>query len=279
MSIVTKSSGYIMAGKIPVFDDPNYMSREELQEQEEEGSYDLPSSYLDLVPAASSKEAQNRSSPAYEREEKGPKGSFADISGRAGIAENAANQVEESGDYTSIEDILSENGEGLGGQSAGNADSQSDYEDGAVEGEAEEREGGEREGGEREGGERGGKVRRKIRQSFTDREKKEVGEGDKIYVRGNIIQNRPMLSFKSFIHSRSVEELEGDGIYQGLTTTDEQKQQLGIMPEALYMTSALETWTEKLEHMSYEMQPKDTKPGEQCAVILLSCAMHHLYNQ
>ena len=262
MSIVEKSSGYIMAGKIPVFDDPSYMSREELQEQEEEGSYDLPSSYLDLVPATSSNEAQNRSSPTNEREEKGPKGSFADISGRAGVAENGANQVEESGDYTSIEDILSENGEGLGGQSAENADSQSDYEDGAVEGEA-----GEGEGGEREGGERGGKVRRKIRQSFTDREKKEVGEGDKIYVCGNIIQNRPMLSFKSFIHSRSVEELEGDGIYQGLTTTDEQRQQLGIMPEALYMTSALETWTDKLEHMSYEMQPKDTKPGEQSAVI------------
>ena len=228
-----------MASGSPLFDDRSYMSREKLDEQED-GSYDLPSSFLDRVPDPQQKDTegeQNKSS-AYEHVETKPQGSSPDLSGRAEAAENTTNQVEESADYTSIDDLFVENGEGLGGQSAGYADSQSDSDDGP---------------GEMEGGEGGKKAKFTVlRQSFTDREEKEWEEGDKIYVQGNFLDSQPMVSFKS------------EQIYQGLLVTDEQKQQLGIRPEPLYMTAILENRRDELEHMSIEMLPKETKPGEQC---------------
>ena len=230
-----------MASGSPLFDDRSYMSREELDEQED-GSYDLPSSFLDCVPVPQQKDAQGEQneSPAYEHVETKPQGSSEDLSGRAGVAENTTDQVEESGDYTSVVDIFVENGEGLGGhaEGLGNADSLSDSDDGP---------------GEMEGGEGGKKAKFTVlRQSFTDREEKEREEGDRIYVQGNFLNSQPMVSFKS------------EQIYQGLLVTDEQKQQLGIRPEPLYMTAILENRRDELEHMSIEMLPKETKPGERC---------------
>ena len=103
---------------------------------------------------------------------------------------------------------------------------------------------------------RGVQRRRTVRQSFERKEEKD----EKIYVTGNLVPSRPMLSFKTRQSSR--EEIEEEGIYQGLVITDEQKQQLGILPESIYMTATLETWSDELENMSMEMHRRVARPGQ-----------------
>ena len=152
-------------------------------------------------------------------------------------------EQEESGEYATVDEFL--DGCGENGQNSNGGSSLSESED-----------------GEEEQGEEGGQVRKKsnrfsqIRQSQTENLERSV----RIYVEGEIAPLQPMLSFKS--RARSREELENDGIYQGLRITDEQRQRIGIMPESIYMTVALERSREVLENMSMEVgQQAHSRPG------------------
>ena len=225
-----------MAEKAPVFDDPTYVTSNELS--------DGNSSFLDRIPQRN----QNETNTCPSAQPDDTKQSSTE---HPTAAEDRSKLIEDSGAYTIIKDFLPEDGQAAGGQTWGAL-----YEEGEGEGEDYEDEEGEWEEG------KGRRVKRKVtvRQSYTHREK-EAGESDRIYVSGNIVPPQPMLSFKSRVRARSREELEQEGIYQGLVITDDQKQQLGIMPESIYMTVALETCQDELDHMSMEMQPKDTKPG------------------
>ena len=108
------------------------------------------------------------------------------------------------------------------------------------------------------------KVFKEIRQTFPS-ESDVLGSDDKLYITGTLADEQPPISFKSSIRRRSgamsegrpiPEEEEGEGqreelleeqgIYQGLVMTDEQRRQLGIMPESLYMTTNLEHWLDNI---------------------------------
>ena len=232
-----------MVEKVPVFDDPTYMTSNELSD----GNYDPPPSFLDRVPQRNQNETNTCPAAQPELVDDMKQSSTEHPT----AAEDPSKLIEDSGAYTIIKDFLPEDGQAAGGQTWGAL-----YEEGEGEEEDYEDEEGEWEEG------KGRRVKRKVtvRQSYTHREK-EAGESDRIYVSGNIVPPQPMLSFKSRVRARSREELEQEGIYQGLVITDDQKQQLGIMPESIYMTVALETCQDELDHMSMEMQPKDTKPG------------------
>ena len=181
-----------------------------------DGSYDSPSAFLDQVPQIAAEDRRQQQQPP---------------------------EQEQSGDYSTVDDFLDgSRGDGQNGDFSDGGDSLSEPED------------GEEEQGE-EGGE--GRVRRKksnrfskIRQSQTEN----IERSTRIYVQGDIAPLQPMLSFKSrMARARSREELEEEGIYQGLRITDEQRQQIGIMPESIYMTVALETSRAVLENMSMEI--------------------------
>ena len=107
------------------------------------------------------------------------------------------------------------------------------------------------------------KVFKEIRQKFPSQSDPNAEDDDKLFIEGTLEDDQPPLSFKSSIRSRSgamsegaaipkedgkEEEgqeaglLEDQGIYQGLMMTDEQRRQLGIMPESIYMTTNLENW-------------------------------------
>ena len=114
------------------------------------------------------------------------------------------------------------------------------------------------------------KVFKEIRQKFPSQDDPSAEDDDKLFIMGNLDNNEPALSFKSSIRRRSgaVSEgtahhpegdvgeeqweeegeglLEDQGIYQGLVMTDEQRRQLGIMPESIYMTTNLENWLENM---------------------------------
>ncbi|CAI8009581.1 Rho guanine nucleotide exchange factor 10 [Geodia barretti] len=197
-----------------------------------DGSYDSPSAFLDQVPQIAAEDRRQQQQPP---------------------------EQEQSGDYSTVDDFLDgSRGDGQSGDFSDGGDSLSEPED------------GEEEQGE-EGGE--GRVRRKksnrfskIRQSQTEN----IERSTRIYVQGDIAPLQPMLSFKSrMARARSREELEEDGIYQGLRITDEQRQQIGIMPESIYMTVALETSRAVLENMSMEIglqaysRPASSEPQRQ----------------
>ena len=113
------------------------------------------------------------------------------------------------------------------------------------------------------------KVFKEIRQKFPSQNDPNADDDDKLFITGNLENNEPAFSFKSSIRRRSgaVSEgmahhpegdqgeqweeegeglLEDQGIYQGLVMTDEQRRQLGIMPESVYMTTNLENWLENM---------------------------------
>ena len=79
------------------------------------------------------------------------------------------------------------------------------------------------------------------------------GVDEKLYIVGDLVENRAPISFKSRLtleRSDSSGNLQEQGIYQGLVMTDREKQRLGILPESIYMTANLEQFGEELEHMS-----------------------------
>ena len=105
------------------------------------------------------------------------------------------------------------------------------------------------------------KVFKEIRQKFPSQGEPSTEDDDKLFIIGTLEDDRPPLSFKSKVRSRSdaegttmskederkkeslgAELLEEQGIYQGLVMTDEQRRQLGILPESIYMTTNLENW-------------------------------------
>ena len=116
------------------------------------------------------------------------------------------------------------------------------------------------------------KVFKEIRQKFPSQDDLNVEDDDKLFITGNLENSEPAFSFKSSIRRRSgaVSEgracqpdgdkgeqreegeeegtglLEDQGIYQGLVMTDDQRRQLGIMPESIYMTTNLESWLENM---------------------------------
>ena len=116
------------------------------------------------------------------------------------------------------------------------------------------------------------KVFKEIRQKFPSQDDLNVEDDDKLFITGNLENSEPAFSFKSSIRRRSgaVSEgrahlpegdeggqreegeeegaglLEDQGIYQGLVMTDDQRRQLGIMPESIYMTTNLENWLENM---------------------------------
>ena len=116
------------------------------------------------------------------------------------------------------------------------------------------------------------KVFKEIRQKFPSQDDLNVENDDKLFITGNLENSEPPFSFKSSIRRRSgavsegrarqpdgdeggqTEEgeeegaglLEDQGIYQGLVMTDDQRRQLGIMPESIYMTTNLENWLENM---------------------------------
>ena len=116
------------------------------------------------------------------------------------------------------------------------------------------------------------KVFKEIRQKFPTQNDPDAEDDDKLFITGNLENNEPALSFKSTLPtgirrrsgaisegraypegetSKQWEEqgeglLEDQGIYQGLVMTDEQRRQLGIMPESIYMTTNLENWLENM---------------------------------
>ena len=110
------------------------------------------------------------------------------------------------------------------------------------------------------------KVFKEIRQTFPSQDEVLGSDDDKLYITGTLADERPPLSFKSSIRRRAgamsggrsmileekgeeqrEESMEEQGIYQGLVMTDEQRRQLGIMPESLYMTTNLEQWMENIK--------------------------------
>ena len=232
-----------MASKSPVFDDPTYIPANEWSDR----SYDSPPSFLDHVPHYTQPESnetpptqqhtqsETNESPAAQPdpvdETKQPSTEHPEHSA---ASERTINPKEDSGDYTIVDDFLLEEGE-------------------------EDLEEGEDEEDDYEGEVQEGTRLRRVRQSFTDKE--EEGRGERIYISGGIVHHQPPLSFKSRVRSQSKEEIEKEGIYQGLLITNEQKQNIGIMPESIYMTVVLQSWGNKLEDMSMELQLNDNKPG------------------
>ena len=201
-----------MAASAKVFDDPQY-SRVESGDD----TYDSPSPFLDRVPQRPVDAGQQQQT------------------------------VEESGDYSTVDDFLDDE----------ENEHHDDYSDG--EGSFSDSEVGEEEE-QGEGGEARPRKNRfsRVRQSWSEN----MERSNRIYVRGDIIPLQPMLSFKSRARARSREELEQDGIYQGLRITNEQRQQIGIMPESIYMTVALEKSREVLDNMSMEIgQQPPSRPG------------------
>ena len=206
----------------------------------DDGAYDHPSPFLDRVPQRPVCGAGNAAAWPGD-----------------GTAEQASEQhhplaeatvlstVEDSGDYATVPDFTGELEEERNGGA--------NCEDGAN-------------GGTLESDEDYEEAKTKsshvilVRQSQIHGSNQDEDDG-KIYVRGNIVHSQPMLSFKSRGRVLSREELEEEGIYQGLTTTDEQKQQIGIMPESIYMTVNLETSRDALENMSMELGETQSRPG------------------
>ena len=116
------------------------------------------------------------------------------------------------------------------------------------------------------------KVFKEIRQKFPSQNDPNTEDDDKLFITGNLENNEPAFSFKSTLptgirrRSGAISEgrahpegdkseqweeqgeglLEDQGIYQGLVMTDEQRRQLGIMPESIYMTTNLENWLENM---------------------------------
>ena len=200
-----------------------------------DGSYDSPSTSLDHVPQHISDEACTTIPPqtTVDNEPKQPSSDEKASSSGHHVAAAAADDDPsklsggESGVYTTIDDFLSGEAQSDGGFIA----SDSDVEEG-------------------EDGEREGKRKRRLRVRESERNL----DKSKIYIDGSIVQPQPMpLSFKSRVRGRSREQLEKEGIYQCLNITDEQKQQIGIMPEPLYMTATLWRSRDELESMSMEM--------------------------
>ena len=80
----------------------------------------------------------------------------------------------------------------------------------------------------------------------------------RIDIVGDIVQLDPPFSFKSSPQrngdAKSTDEIQNEGIYQGLKMTNEEKQRIGILPESMYMTLNLENWAEELENMSLRIQ-------------------------
>ena len=232
-----------MASNAPVFDDPTYIPANEWSDR----SYDAPPSFLDHVsqytqlesnetpPAQQYTPSQTNESPEAHpepvNETKQPSTEHSEHS--APSEGTAINPKEDSGDYTTVDDFLPEQGE---------EDLEEEEEENDYEGEMQE-----------------GTRLRRVRQSFRDKE--EEGGSEKIYIAGSIVPTQPMVSFKSRVRSQSKEEIEQEGIYQGLLITNEQKQNIGIMPESIYMTVVLQSWGNKLEDMSMELQLNDNKPG------------------
>ena len=213
-----------------------------------DGSYDSPSVFLDQVPQQTEKEEKHATPPKLVDETPQPP---AVQNGDPVATGDPSKLVEESGAYSSVDDFLREDTQADNGLLC-----DTDSQEGGEVGEEDDEEG-------EEGEENGGKAMKrkvKVRQSHTSHHGKEE-ESDKIYVTGDLVPPQPMFSFKSRVRARSKEELEQEGIYQGLVITNEQKQLLGIMPESIYMTVALETSRDELDHMSMEMSPNSSKPG------------------
>ena len=123
-----------------------------------------------------------------------------------------------------------------------------------------------------------------IRQSWTGRQQ-EMEKDEKLYVLGTLVENRAPLSFKSRVaRLNSAGSIEDQGIYQGLVMTDSERRRLGIMPESIYMTAALEQWADELEHMTLKLhtggvpepprQPSSafSTPTGRCALIRIPCS-------
>jgi hypothetical protein len=131
------------------------------------------------------------------------------------------------------------------------------------------------------------KVFKEIRQKFPTQNDTNAEDDDKLFITGNLENSEPALSFKSSIRRRSgamsegsarnpegdegerreEEEEEGaglledQGIYQGLVMTNDQRRQLGIMPESIYMTTNLENWLENMT--ANEPHPSATTTTEE----------------
>ena len=116
------------------------------------------------------------------------------------------------------------------------------------------------------------KVFKEIRQTFPTHHDQ---DDDILLITGTLEDNRPPISFKSSVRRRSgavsegmpipeEEEEEGEvfleeqGIYQGLVITDDQRRQLGIMPESIYMTTTLEHWLDNMA--ANEPHPSPDRP-------------------
>ena len=216
----------------PDFDDPSYVPVDPEKLTTSDGSYDSPTAFLDRVPQRSpakepatlldpEKVDRQTESPPEERSEHGD------------TAEDDPTSIaDDSGAYSTIVDFVPPEGPGCSAE-----------------------EGDEEEDGEGEGMTKGRFVQ--VRQSHSAKL-----EESKIYIKGSTVELQSLASFKkSRIRSRSKEQLEEEGIYQCLNITDEQRQQMGIMPEAIYTTLALQKSGDELENMSMEIGQNISRPG------------------
>ena len=225
----------------PELDDPSYLSLSALSN----GSYDNPSEFLS---GERSGENEGGGGAGYlpaaalsrERAPHAPSVGENSASVRQMTTHDIKSALEETGDYTEISDLSIHT---LRSATAEATDPLSEEE---ADGDKEVKE---------KGGEKGKRILR-VRQSFQD---KHADNDMKIYVEGNIVQAQPMLSFKT--RQRSV-EMEQEGIYQGLVSTDEQKQQLGILPTSIYMTVTLEQRQQEMEDLSMQMQQRHISSSE-----------------
>jgi hypothetical protein len=80
---------------------------------------------------------------------------------------------------------------------------------------------------------------------------------EKLYITGNLMENDPSIFFKTGTGTAFSGEFADEGIYQGLIMTDKQKNNIGILPESIYMTTNLLEKGDLIESMSL----LDTSPA------------------
>ena len=229
----------------PKFDDPSYMPLSALSN----GSYDNPSEFLNGERSGEREGgggAEYQPAAAFSRESAShapPVGENSALE-RPMTTDDIKSALEETGDYTEISDLSIDTLRSTPSATTEATNSLSEEEtDISKEG-------------------KGGEKRKsfvRVRQSFQDKQQENGNDDMKIYVEGNIMQARPMLSFKT--RQTSV-EMEQEGIYQGLVSTDEQKQQLGILPTSIYMTVTLEQRQQEMEDLGMEMQRRHSSSSE-----------------
>ena len=231
---------------LPKFDDPSYMPLPALSN----GSYDNPSEFLNGERSGGEggggAEYQPAAAFCRERASQAPPVGENSALERPMTTDDIKSALEETGDYTEISDLSIDTLRSAPSATTEATNSLSEEETDVS----------------KEGKGKGGEKRKRfvrVRQSFQDKQQESGNDDMKIYVEGNIMQARPMLSFKT--RQTSV-EMEQEGIYQGLVSTDEQKQQLGILPTSIYMTVTLEQRQQEMEDLGMEMQRRHSSSSE-----------------